>query len=310
MTSSSQHLANRRTAFSLVELLVVILILSILFALTAAAVVKATSKGYEVQARGDITQLASAIEAFKRHYNLSYVPSTLVLHNNMLKYDAPSASALEKESKSFLTTAWPQLARVQTIQSPRDSVSNPKKDHISWDGSNPVNVNASYTLKGHQVLVLLLGGAKDPNGKSRIGFSTSPVNPMGVTTDNTVRHDSRKTFFEFNPDRLETSRFGASAEFPCYLDVYRQAPYLYFGSLKSGNDYFETSQSTGPILGVLPYRMSQTQYASPNTFQIIYAGRDGMFGTGGLSWAGAAGASANGDDDMANFHGTLLGIRE
>ena len=48
----------RRAGFTLVELLVVITIIAILFALTSAAVVKALGKMDEVRTRNDISQLA------------------------------------------------------------------------------------------------------------------------------------------------------------------------------------------------------------------------------------------------------------
>jgi hypothetical protein len=68
---------------------------------------------------------------------------------------------------------------------------------------------------------------------------------------------------------------------------------------------------------MVPYMTSATplRYANANGFQIISAGKDGMYDTanttgGGLNWAGAVGGGATqeGYDNMANFHPTLLGV--
>jgi hypothetical protein len=61
---------------------------------------------------------------------------------------------------------------------------------------------------------------------------------------------------------------------------------------------------------ISPYRVSATRFAYPSSFQIISAGRDSLFGPGGLAWAGAAGGAATqeGYDDVANFHPTFLGV--
>src|SRR5579871_6767930 len=75
----AQGCRQRRTAFTLVELLVVILIIAIMFALAAGAVVKALGKADEVRARNDITQLANGIAAFKTQFQVSYVPDMIVL---------------------------------------------------------------------------------------------------------------------------------------------------------------------------------------------------------------------------------------
>ena len=62
-----------RPGFTLVELLVVMTIIAILFALTAAAVTKAMAKANEVKTRNDISQLQSGVQAFKTDFNVAYI---------------------------------------------------------------------------------------------------------------------------------------------------------------------------------------------------------------------------------------------
>ena len=51
------------------------------------------------------------------------------------------------------------------------------------------------------------------------------------------------------------------------------------------------------------------RYANPTGFQIISAGKNGLFNTGGTAWPGAGGSTTiDGYYNIANFHPTLLGI--
>ena len=67
-----------RGGFTLVELLVVITIIAILFALTSAAAVKLLGKGDEVKLRSEIWQLAQAVQAFKQQFAVAYMPDQII----------------------------------------------------------------------------------------------------------------------------------------------------------------------------------------------------------------------------------------
>jgi hypothetical protein len=100
-----------------------------------------------------------------------------------------------------------------------------------------------------------------------------------------------------------------------YLDIYG-TPYAYFLARHGNqNNYFKDcpalcgqtflpyiqSQKTTPALAVSYYR--------PNSFQIISAGRDRTFGTGGLyvQGTGATGVGVNDRDNLTNFAQSTLG---
>src|SRR5689334_13460660 len=93
-----------RAGFTLVELLVVITIIAILFALTAAAVVKVLGKGDEAKVRHEISQLQSAVEAFKSEYRVTYLPDRLVLPPGL-----PGEPNADPESYQYITTVWPRI---------------------------------------------------------------------------------------------------------------------------------------------------------------------------------------------------------
>jgi hypothetical protein len=75
-----------------------------------------------------------------------------------------------------------------------------------------------------------------------------------------------------------------------------------------GNYYQEKH---GEKFGVKPYRDTPSTYYKPDSFQIICAGDDGVFGPGGL-WTPASASTvyppgSPGCDDQSNFHTRLLG---
>jgi prepilin-type N-terminal cleavage/methylation domain-containing protein len=272
-----------RGGFTLVELLVVITILAILFSLAAVAVVKAIGKGDEARERNEISQLSNAIQAFKAQFSAPYLPS---------HFTARATYAVTDPDLIYLKSVWPRIG-----------IPSGSAIAVNWGALNTAVAaagNAGLLLKGNQSLVLFLAG---PDGVS--GFSNSPTDPMAAPT--TPGQPRIGPFFEFDPNRL-TGDLTKSAL--SYKDIYG-TPYVYFTSYKAGNDYNPQNLDTASVNGVtiIPYQISTSRFANANGFQIISAGKDGVFGPGGLNWAGAPnGATAEGYDDMANFYPTLLGV--
>jgi prepilin-type N-terminal cleavage/methylation domain-containing protein len=316
----------RRGGFTLVELLVVITILAILFALTAAAVVKAMGTGDTVRVRSEISQLAQAVQAFKTQFQVPYVPDRIVLPPG---YDATT--------QQYFKSVWPRLnAATLGTGTATFQLGNPAQTYtvFSYWG---VSGTAPVMLQGDQALVFFLGGKYDPSTKTCYGFSTDGTNPL----QNNVTGSRHGPFYDFPPDRLAVFSSGGtttevtgllprSPSFPSFKDIYGSTPYLYFSSNKAGNDYdylfnsvYKSTQLTTngfamPVPAssptayslVLPFQLNATRFANPNGFQIISAGKDTTFGKGASEWVGYAGGGASmvGADDMANFHPNTLGV--
>ena len=70
---------HTRSAFTLVELMVVILIISILSALLVMAVSRGIAAAKRTRNMVEIRQLAAAVDAFKTAYKVDYIPSKLYL---------------------------------------------------------------------------------------------------------------------------------------------------------------------------------------------------------------------------------------
>ncbi len=276
----SVHPRASRGGFTLVELLIVITIIGILATLTTAAVIKAIGKGDELRLRNEISQLASSVEAFKQHFHVGYVPDRIVL---------PPGADPSGATQQYFKSLWPRLNPAVLLN---DSFS-----HTYWG----VPTGQTWVLQGDQCLVFFLGGTADAGG-NRIGWSTDGTDPMKQTGSRV------SPFFAFPTDRLRVfsgpNRFG----YPSFVDVIGSSPYLYFSTGRADNNYQNAiTLAAGTIT---PYQISSTRFANPTGFQIVSAGRDGVFGPGGLAWAGATGGGATqaGADDLANFHPTLLGV--
>lgn len=126
-------------------------------------------------------------------------------------------------------------------------------------------------LDGAQCLVFFLAG---PDAK---GFGA--INPA----------EQGKPVFAFKRDRLQAGTGGL----PYYTDQYGQ-PYLYFSTKKdSANSYTLDC----PQLQDGAYYHADKEYANPNSFQIIAAGRNGRFGNG----SSLANMPADAQDNLTNF---------
>jgi prepilin-type N-terminal cleavage/methylation domain-containing protein len=340
---------RRRAAFTLVELLVVILIIAILFSLAAGAVIKALGKADEVRARSDITQLANAVQAFKTQFQVSYVPDTLILPPGL---DTSGASV------QYISSLFPRInaGALSNNTTATFTTNSGKYTILTYWG-----VTGQSVLYGDQCLVFFLGGRYQANSGCT-GFATDPTDPMHGTGTTSIG-----PFFDFPPNRLvplatstatyvgvtppPTTLLNATTAqralgFPSYVDVFgTNMPYFYFSSRQSGNDYQNVPLGATPTAAFhrapsavnltngtpaapatswivfSPYQLSATRFASPNSFQIVCAGRDGCFGgtngnssvaPGGQNWAGFNSGQGSADqygyDNYSNFHPIQLGI--
>src|SRR5262249_48218687 len=98
-------------------------------------------------------------------------------------------------------------------------------------------------------------------------------------------------------------------------------PYAYFSRARAGNDYNPYATTT-PANAVAndcaaitptapqPYFVQQgttRNYINPDTFQILSAGKNWKYGTGGAFTPTQGTTDANGVDDLSNFSKANLG---
>jgi prepilin-type N-terminal cleavage/methylation domain-containing protein len=299
-----RHASRRgQDGFTLIELLVVIAIIAILIGMLLAAVMNIFAPGDYAKARKDISKMSEGLAAlmYERKMSNAQVPSRIMLCEDM-DYDRfinnqsvdPYRAQLAKDSRGFLKRFFPDINAI--------SIPNGGPG-MDWSGDGVITPSdaGTFYLDGSQCLVFFLGGI---NGTR--GFSTNPKNPTDGRPD-------RTTTFKFDTNRL------TSEPFPHFLDPWGQ-PYAYFSSYGQTNGYNRYSVKF-PLLGVgsdCPFVSSgayvssvdangnATAYWNSNSFQIISAGKDQGFGTGGL-WGPNNPALNNGADDISNFSSSKLG---
>lgn len=281
MTPLMHATRRRRTAFTLIELLVVVTIITVMMSLLMAGVQRARDAGKRTEAHSEIRELAQGIALFKNKYNVDYVPSRIVLHED----GAYGNTQVEIDSLRWLMTAWPNL-----------------NTQVDWNGDGAIATGnaGTFILEGDQCLVFFLGG--DLSSGQPDGFSTNPRNPM--------QKGGKRIgpFAQFQTIRLASNGSAAgNAGFRSYIDPWKKMPYVYLASYGKQKGFSPYGTSDFTLFSVSPYVDPNSGKPVNNAdgfgFQIISAGKDALFGPGGANIP----ATGAGEDDIANFSRATLG---
>lgn len=305
-----------RSAFTLIELIVVIMIIAILSSLLMVGVQSAVGRAREAAVGVDVKNLEQGIKEFQSKFSVSEPPpSALILFEDADDWADFTAGMNTQQNVALIRRLWPSFLK-----------SNGKPD-INNDGmvngSDNIDINGNGTidttpirLNGAECLVFFLGGIMEIDGSNYIprGFSTNPLNPFYRPAMPTDSWGTRiGPFTEFRPSRLVDDPFGGTDGMPVYRDAFPNSitPYQYFSSYGgrgyrlSGFDGVSSTtaeqlddevlwiDATTPTLRSV-YLQKDNNYSmggtaaitgaawNPKGFQIISAGADGQWGVGGL----------------------------
>ncbi len=268
MPTRRQH----RAAFTLIELLVVIAIIAILVSLLMAGVQRVRVMGPQTENASRISQISDAIGRCKNDLKLSFIPSGG-------GFNLKSAYGASDPELNILLRAFPNM--------------NPGATGLP-----------NKVLDGNQTLCFFLtGGAVT----GLTGFSNNPTAPF--TPPGAGNQTRKGPWLDPNPKLFANG----PGDMPWLVDPYG-SPYAYFavveGKQANPSTYQGQTFSSGVTAGtVTPYFTNPgppIRYMNELGFQIISAGRDKNFGSGGpLPAVGSPG----GEDNQSNFSQYLLGGR-
>ena len=287
----------KRTAFTLVELLVVITIIGILAGLIAAAAIPARRAANRAAITMEINQLDMACKAFKEKLG-DYPPDFADVDRVKAKADVVR----------FIARAFPRCTRL------------------------PINFqNAATDLPAEYnpgtALAFWLGGDRDADGNF-IGFSADPSNPFDVDAVGaplTTKCPSRiQPFYDFNRERMVAWTWQGCTPVPCRSywpqgttpeSTTQGAGFFYF---RNDNGNYATKGWLNVNRGAIrDGRVTGTVWLNPQSFQIRCCGLDGRWWSDAIAATGqwpdvfgvvATGAKQNSEnfDDQGNFcTGTL-----
>lgn len=279
--SPSPQPRRARSAFTLLELLMVVSIIAILVSLLIPAVTSVMKKGKIAQVKAEITALDNACADFNNSHQ-HYPPSYIILYEQ-------ASAPWDADSRSKIKSIWPEF-----------------DFSVGHDFNGDGTIGGTHTLEGDECLVFFLGGIPNLSGGkfSLTGFSANKANPIAPGGK------SRKTFFkDWDVGRL-TDR--DSDGFPEYTDVMNAGKstatirYLSTNNPSAAYRISDINFSGNTMTSV--YMQGNAPW-NPGGFQIISPGADGQFGTGG-NYIKDDAASMSGRplelDNITNFSSGIL----
>jgi prepilin-type N-terminal cleavage/methylation domain-containing protein len=298
---------SRNSAFTLVELLIVIAIIGILASLATVGVMKVLERSKMVAARIEVSQLEAAVSAAKLDLgNLDALPSRIRLAYSYSNFQSPTQLGGESASDFALrVSTWETIKKAfgKTITTPV----------FNWRGvgNAPSSTIPFVTLEGMEAYVFWLGGIPE-NGRFT-GFAADRTDP---TASEALKSKRKGPYYDFDTTRINGSFASGKVG---YNNSYGGA-YAYISN--KDYDYFTMYPLNG-INGIYPYRNSNnpvsnaiytpfytsSSYYNTKTFQIISSGQDQSFGSGGYYQPPLVIGSA-GYDDLSNFSSTQLGKKD
>jgi len=293
-----------RAAFSLIELVVVILIIAILASLILNGVMAARTRAVEASVTAEIKNLEKSISDFQMKFGIE-PPSSITLYETGTGWAASTPTVVR--SRGLIRQIWPQF----NFALNRD---------INGDG----DTLDSISLQGAECLVFFLGGVNSTNVVDKtgtlmpgasigdtitqwvpLGFSVNPLDPF-------ARGGSRLgPYYEFDSDRLYNIDSLAAPNpegAPEYLDsLPSQTKPLIYASSYQGRGYVVGDLVTGAgCTFVNVYSKTGGQPYNPKSFQIISAGMDNDYGTGGVYDDTLPATRSTERDNLTNFKGGRL----
>jgi prepilin-type N-terminal cleavage/methylation domain-containing protein len=239
---------SRPRGFTLVELLAVIMIIAMLAALITPAVMRALASARNAAIKAEIDMLHMAIMNYKNEYG-SFPPAWVL---NITGADPASRHLLR---------LFPRIGGTANAAFQATNLPFLNTGTTPLSGANPINPANALPMWLY-------------------GYTDDPSQPVFVSSTT-----PRKKLFDFDTSRLANIGSGTVSY---HISGKPASPYVYINSANYGTVLVPTPF----VIGSGTYRAqtqalgSATAFFNPDTFQILCAGRDEVYGN---------------DDDLSNF---------
>lgn len=249
MKTSRTQPDTGRSAFTLLELLAVITVISILLALILPALSNVFGTAHNAEVSAEFSKISTAITSFKSDHGDIEPWSYILFDEAGVWRDTSNATrdALLRQSQTRLRRLWPQFTF----------------GPVDLDGNG---MATDIEMTGSECLVFFLGGMRRPGTQGLFGFSRNPIMPFTLAGEN--REDP---YFEFNPDQLVDTDGDNMLE---YVDkLPDQTLPIIFVSGNNGQGYSKIDGALNFYVqgdGKTPWQKS--------SFQLISPGADGDYG--------------------------------
>jgi prepilin-type N-terminal cleavage/methylation domain-containing protein len=281
---------ERRSGFTLLELLVVIVIIGVLMALLLTVFRGVFANVNVTKVKTDFTQLEVALKSFESDYGV-IPPTSIILTED------PSMTAWDARSRSMLRKMF-----------------GPNVDFTAVNDFNGDNDTTDViTLTSSECLVFFLGGIRDS-----VDYPPTPLTLNATLTGfsgNKEKPFSRGGDNRFDPPiTLDTDRFvdndnDGMPEYKDTISTANQSVPILYASSNNGQGYSDTDGS------VAHFHQSDGSTAwNENSFQLVSPGEDGDFGFDVeptpfvvLTWSEGSALTGTQRDNIANFAPGTLG---
>lgn len=254
---------RNRRGFTLVELLVVVSIIGILAAVVSTAVMGAIRAARQAAIFTEISQIGTSLEQYKAKYG-SYPPASLTQNTEFEEYFQRMFPRYDVSRLSTdMTTA------MQAVDS-----------SYSYTGTSRTYAEAA--------LVFWL-----------VGFSGDPENPLAGHFERMRGTQKGSPLYEFEDDQLADGTYAVAGN-----TTHAERTLWYIDSR-----LYNTSNALNG-LDFFPYRYrvdpdsdTDWKFYNPDSFQLVYPGRDGKLGKGAGTTSGYIPYLGDDEDNMTNFSG-------
>ena len=266
-----------RNAFTLIELLIVIVIIAILASLLTVGVNKAIQFSRQVGVKTEMAQIELALANAARELgSVPYIPSVIILKDD-LSYD--TTNPIEAASQRLLQMMFPGLSAP-----------------VDWNNNG--NLTDIAILSADRAWVFFLGGIPSASGPDGFNRAGNPNLPGGKR---------KGPFYDFKTTRLVPGPGG----FYYYKDSWeKNVPLLVYNNISRDPTAADSDKPLLPFPMPGRYLQAGNKLYNPKGYQIISAGKDGVFGvnqTRPILFKGYTDADTTGGaDDQANFADSLL----